>query len=526
MLTEHYIASVGAPTKGASTSVAKDAAIVLHEHQPLAQQRTVYKKSSTPRNCLAVSGSHIFAAQADKAVVHVYNRVKGNQEATVPFTERISSIALGCDDSVLVIGTVEGRVFLWELSTGRQVTTGYLHLQAVTALAVDPTSNFLLSASKDSTVLVWSIPALLSFTNANTVSQLSTFDAHHSEVVALAVGHSSSRCNIAVTASKDKTCLVWDYHTGNLLRTYLLPEVPLSIALDPADRAVYIGHGDGSLQQLALHASPSGAMDAAQNAADATTPVLPSRSTRWKLQDTSHGPALSLSVSYDGTVVTSGHQSGMILAWDTARGSFISSLVQPPLPGPVNNLCFLPVTGFGIETASDKTRVVEIVKPKFGAFDSGGSGAVPGNYAIKSHLASSLATSDGTGPPEGFTVALKAPTFPTSLLDEGLAELASWNKTAIRDSQSDGGDRGDDFMALDDAPAAPSGSSVEDENAGLRRQIDALRRVQKKTFEKMDKLNLEKKAYLQREQKRLTGKTKQQPSRHAKDNASSDEETG
>ncbi|KAK4609253.1 Pre-rRNA-processing protein crb3/ipi3 [Fulvia fulva] len=525
MLTESFIASVGVSAKAAGTNVAKDATILLHEYQPLSQQRAIYKKSATPRNCLAVSETHIFAAQADKAAVHVYNRAKGNQEATVPFTERISSIALACDDSVLIIGTVEGRVFLWEICTGRQVTTGQLHLQAVTALAVDPTSNFLLSASKDSTVLVWSIPALLSFSSINIVSQLRTFDSHHSEVVTLAVGHSSSRCNIAVTASKDKTCLVWDYHTGNLLRTYLLPDVPLSIALDPADRAVYIGYEDGSLQQLDLYTAPSGALDAVQNAADATTPLLTPNSSRWKLQDTTHGPALSLSVSFDGSVVTSGHQSGTVVAWDTARGNFISSVVQPPLPGPVNNLSFLPVDGFGRRDGSSTTKAVEIVKPKFGAFDSGGSGTVPGNYTIKTQFASSLTFSDNVEPSSSFIAALTAPMFPTALLDEGLAELASWNSAPARGSDHKEHE-GDDSMALDNAADKPNAPSVEDENTDLKRQVAALRRVQQKTFEKMDKLNLEKKGLLQREQKRLASKAIRNSNGHVKADTSSDEDMG
>ena len=55
----------------------------------------------------------MFAAQKDKAHVHVYSRAKGNQEALVPFPERITSIALVGD--VLVLGTAQGRLTLWEV---------------------------------------------------------------------------------------------------------------------------------------------------------------------------------------------------------------------------------------------------------------------------------------------------------------------------------------------------------------------------------------------------------------------------
>ena len=114
MLTEHFVASISAPTKP-NTGVTKDAGIFFHEHQPLPAQRHVFKKSASAQNGLAVSSSHIYAAQADKAVVHVYNREKGNHEATIAFPERIFCIALALKDSVLLLGTQSGRILAWEV---------------------------------------------------------------------------------------------------------------------------------------------------------------------------------------------------------------------------------------------------------------------------------------------------------------------------------------------------------------------------------------------------------------------------
>lgn len=506
MLTEHFIASVGVPTKPPGTNVVKDAAIFLHEFQPLSQQRAIFKKSATPPNCLAVSETHIFAAQADKGVVHVYNREKGNQEATVPFTERISSITLACNDSVLVLGTVEGRIFLWETCSGRQVTTSQAHLQAVTSLRVDATSNFLLSASKDSTVHVWSIPALLSFSSSGDVSPLRTFSSHRAEITSLVLGHSASHCNFAVSASRDRTCLVWDYRTNNLLRTYLLPGVPLCLSLDPADRAIYVGYEDGSLQQLNSYASPAGFLDAVQNGHNATDPVQPPASSIWRLPESSHGSTLTLDVSFDGTIVVSGHQSGSILSWDVARGSFASSQTQHPLTSPVNCVEFLPVTGFASSKSKKRTRLHEIVKPKFAAFDGAGSGAVPGNYTINVQFHTDVNSRQKDKPKSDFMAALTAPSFPTALLDEGLCELASWGKASTGQSNGDASTGDEDFMALDDNSDELSKPSLEDENAQLKSELEALRRVQKKSFEKMERLNEERKALMKREQARMSRK--------------------
>lgn len=115
MLTEQFLAAIAGSTKP-NTGVTKDQGIFIHEFQPLAAQRHVFKKSATAQNGIAVSSTHIFAAQTEKAIVHVYSREKSNQEAIVPFPERIHSIALAAQDTVLLLGAESGRVLAWEVS--------------------------------------------------------------------------------------------------------------------------------------------------------------------------------------------------------------------------------------------------------------------------------------------------------------------------------------------------------------------------------------------------------------------------
>lgn len=511
MLSEHLVAAIGAPFKATGTSVAKDAAIFVHEYQPSGTQRTLFKKSITPANCLAVSSTHIFAAQAEKAVVHVYNREKGNQEATVPFTERITCLALACDDAVLVLGTTEGRIFLWEIATGRQITTAQSHLQAVNQLAVDAASNFLVSASADSTCHVWSIPALLSFSNdgVQPLAPLRTFTTHRASVIALALGHSASFQNIAITAAKDKTCLVWDYQSNAVLRTFLLPAIPTSLVVDPADRAFYVSYENGGVQRVDL-LSATGKADSIQNGSDALTPVQP-RSKVMSPPDASTGAVLSLGLSFDGTAVLAGYQSGTIIGWDIATGHMKPFLPQGPLPGPVTNLKFLPVSGF----ESEKSKLLHIdvvVKPKFGAFQDTGSngGAIPGSYSINAQLRGSLTDdSEASGPL--FSQALFGTSMPAQLLDEGLSELAAWGHGPPLSAKTEGkvdtkskeeSSQLDDFMALDEPVTASATPDLQQQNAELKSQLEALRRVQTASFGKIQKLQAERKALLESSQRK------------------------
>lgn len=524
MLSEHLVASIGAPFKATGTSVAKDAAIFVHEYQPSGTQRTMFKKSATPQNCLAVSSSHIFAAQADKAVVHVYSREKGNQEATIPFTERINCLTLACDDAVLILGTTEGRIFLWEVATGRQVTTAQSHLQAVNQLVVDAASNFLISASADSTCHVWSIPALLSFSTdgSQPLAPLRTFTTHRASIKALAIGHSESLQNIAITAAQDKTCLVWDYHTNAMLRTFLLPSVPTSVAVDAADRAFYVGYENGGVQRIDLLSKEEAHLGSVQTGADALTPIQP-KTKVWSPPDASTGSVLSLDLSFDGTVVLAGHQSGTIIGWDIATGHMKPFLAQGPLPGPVMNLKFLPVSGFQDESAK-LVRIEAVVKPKFGAFQDSNArnGAVPGNYAFNAQLTGNIA--DGVESSSIFQEALFGKSLPAHLLDEGLSELAAWGEGPPPEvkGQQDASQL-EDFMALDGPATSTVSANSKQQSAEQKSELEALRRVNKAALLKIQKLQNQIRDQ-QRAMQKGQGKSNSQKNGTADDSGSSDED--
>ena len=115
MLTESFVVGTLTPEKQVNTATL---GIHIHNLQPLPLLRSTFKKSSVNSHCVAVSKTHIFAAQADKAVVNVYNRDHSNLEATVPFPERIHSLALAGEKDeagILVLGTEGGRLITWEV---------------------------------------------------------------------------------------------------------------------------------------------------------------------------------------------------------------------------------------------------------------------------------------------------------------------------------------------------------------------------------------------------------------------------
>jgi len=513
MLTEHLLASIAAPRQQKpNTTVAKDAAIFLYELQPHAAQRGLFKKSATSPGCLAVTETHIFAAQADKAVVAIYGREQGNQQATVAFQEKITALTLTCRDTVLVLGTEEGRLYFWEIFTGRITTTSQAHLGAVTALAADPSSNMLISGSADASLHVWSIPRVLSFSTPPASapeshnSPLHTLSGHRDAITALSMGRGTSFCNIAISASKDGTCIIWDYHTNNVLRTILLPDAPLCLALDPADRALYCGYENGSVHFIDLNGEPSVEQDPSKTAvhshSNAAMPLQPDLRKRWEPPSGDIGATLSIELSYDGTKVISGHESGKIIVWDAPTGRFLSQLASVPLPGPVTNLKILPISGFPSQESA-KLKSTTVAKPRFGEFDNR-DGQIPAKYSISAQSIGNLRSrrispseTGGFYPRSDFEAALTHSSFPPHMLSACIADIESHQQSAK--TAATASDQAD-FMSLD-APTdvvATNTSTLQDENDKLRQEIAALRRLQKISFAQMETLRSEKKQMVEK----------------------------
>ena len=433
MLTESFVAAtLATSTKSNLPSNLKDIGIVLHEFQPQSAIRHGFKKTSTKINCVATSGSHIFAAQADRAVVLVYNREKGNQEATVPFPERISSLEfVGESSGFLILGTEGGRLNIWDVASGRQTISTASHLQSLSCLSALPGHNFILSGSPDSNVHVWSLPQLVSFSQPQSLSSddpphnapLRTFSNHRSGITALACGHSKSLSNFAVSASSDGTCYVWSPSDCQVLRTILLPSAAQCLALDPVDRALYSGHEDGSIHCFDFYTDPQSVHNCHSAEFSLTTQVQSLDS--WSPASAKFGSAQCLTLSYDGTVLLSGHSSGRVLSWDIAKHR-----VQKVIADFGNSVTSIAMQRpEGLPPKRPFIQVTTVVKPKFDVLshDQVGTSGIPVGYSLQVQIASPPPRSGLLTPPHesDFQSILAHPTFPKFLIDEAILDLTS-----------------------------------------------------------------------------------------------------
>ena len=252
------------------------------------------------------------------------------------------------------------------------------------------------------------------------------------------MGHSSNATNICVSSSRDNTVIAWNYFSGELLRTFLLPSTPLCLALDPCDRAVYVGSEDGSLQVIEFilpNSRENPLYDTKLQAIPVQVTLVP-----WTTPSEA-GPALCTGISYDGTVLLSGHASGKIIQWDTGRRSFSAELAD--LNAPVTNLIMLSPF-----PERRLTKSVNVVKPKLGE----------NSYNFTAQLTGSLVH-------DSFKFEVLSPGFSSETLGDAITRLSA------------------------PAPTSSSGDEkLRKENEDLWKLINEQRAIQKKTWDQYTKL--------------------------------------
>jgi pre-rRNA-processing protein IPI3 len=314
------------------------------------------------------------------------------------------------------------------------------------------------------------------------------------------VGHSCSRNNIAITTAKDSTAIVWDYHTGRILRTFLLPSTALSIAIDPADRAFFVGYETGNVQIVDFYKNHS----IQHPLHDVNLQATPSQllaDDQWLPPSTDFGAAECLTLSYDGTKLLSGHRNGNILSWDVARSKYGSTVAD--YTHPVTNIQMLPPAGFPQQSANDSSTVTvhNVVKPRYDhhmADSLQATTLIPSNYSFNAQLTSlspqpyvSTSAEKYSSKQVELSEALVHPFFPRFLIDEGLAELSAFDQGH---SVNDEAMQGSLLPSISDGDSASSSAlgsqvqSLEAEIITLKKRLSINETARRNTTDEVVKL--------------------------------------
>lgn len=274
------------------------------------------------------------------------------------------------------------------------------------------TAHHVLTGSEDSTVNVWSLPSLLELDSSAAADGAGEHEPtlslshHRAAVVALSIGPGTNRdTRVAVSASRDKTCVVWNYQTGDTLRTLLFPTPPLCICLDACLRALFVSceegsdeaGGSGAMYAVELFSSARPPLLGPRAAEDPGTVVQIPRASAFAVPPPDAGPASCLALTADGLSLVSGHTRGQMFLWSAVDGD------EPPVLLADLNASVANVVFCSPPARARGTKVSAMVRP------SRGDGA---NYNFTARLEGNL------GPETRFTRMLGCTGIPAEELEK------------------------------------------------------------------------------------------------------------
>jgi WD40 repeat protein/serine/threonine protein kinase len=287
--------------------------------------------------------------------------------ASLSTTSEVLTLACSPDGKLVVTGTEDGTVQLWDAAAGKPVGTPLRHQDRVMAVAFSSDGRKVLTGSWDKTACVWDV----------TTGQAVTLE-HPYEVWAVAF----SRDGKTVLTGNGEPFMgrerphrgearLWEADTGKLLQVLPHEDRVYSVAFGGDDRVVATGSSDKTARLWdattgnLLHTLPhQGRVWAVTFSPDYTKILTGGFDKTARVWDVASGkPLLTLphtgavwaaAFSPDGTVILTGDNNHTAQLWKADTGAALG----PPLPhnGPVLAATFSPdgktaLTGCGDRTA-------------------------------------------------------------------------------------------------------------------------------------------------------------------------------
>ncbi|QGA15960.1 hypothetical protein EYB26_003627 [Talaromyces marneffei] len=204
----------------------------------------------------------------------------------------VSAVAFSPNGKLVVSGSRDGTIKLWDLATGALQQTLKGHSSWVQAVAFSPDGKLVASGSLDETVKLW---------DPSTSTLQQTLKGHSSWVWAVTFCPNGK---LVASGSGDRTIKLWDLTTGALQQTLG-------------------GHSD-SVQAVAF--SPDGKL-LASGSSDSTVKLWDPATGALQQSLEGHSNSVeAVAFSPDGKMLASGSSDGTIKLWDPATSALQQSL--------------------------------------------------------------------------------------------------------------------------------------------------------------------------------------------------------
>lgn len=207
------------------------------------------------------SGEHLFVAGRRSALITSYAWGKESADQRFPVPEPMACLAVaphpkadttdihtagGGSGWLLAAGSKSGKLYVWEIASGRLVCVKDAHYQAISVVRFSRCGTYMVSGGHDSRVMVWRVADLVGPEMA-AAKPVAAFANHLLAVTDVALPDTNTRI---YSASLDGTVRVYDVGTKTPVTTYVFASPVHAVAVDLAVRAFYAALGDGSVRQV------------------------------------------------------------------------------------------------------------------------------------------------------------------------------------------------------------------------------------------------------------------------------------
>lgn len=287
----------------------------------------------------------------------------------------VDAVAIGKDGQILVSGSYDNTIKLWDLPTGKSVYTLVGHSSTVHSVAISYDKKTVVSGSDDGTIKVWNTSTgQLIRTVKDSASERNTA----TKVQSVSISKDGQKF---VSGGDDRTVKIWQLETGKLVQTLHGHSHKVEVvAIAPDNQTIVSGSDDGTIKIWQLETGELirtihgdfGAIYALEISANGETIVSGHGQKQikiWQLKTGAlvrtlygnFGAVYAVAISPDNkTVATAdflgdslGHQTVAIQLWDIATGELIHTL--PEYSNRILALCFSPDGKTLISASEDKT---------------------------------------------------------------------------------------------------------------------------------------------------------------------------
>jgi WD40 repeat protein len=242
---------------------------------------------------VAISPDGQMIASSGDRTIKLWNLATGKQISSLNgHSQQVNIVVISPDGKTLVSGSDDNTIKIWNLATGEQIRTLIGHSSAVHALAISPDGKTLVSGSDDNTIKIW---------NLATGRQIRTLIGHTFWVRSVAISQDGATL---ASGSFDKTVKLWDMAKGNPIRTLTgNAQTVTAVAISPDSNTLASASRDRTIKLWNL-ATGEEILTLAGHANTVT----------------------SVAFSPDGNTLASGSRDRTIKLWNLATGEEILKL--------------------------------------------------------------------------------------------------------------------------------------------------------------------------------------------------------